>query len=189
MPPIRTTHVGSLPRSPVVADLLFAARRACASDPAAYDESWRGDGGLLRRQRGTGIDIPSDGETSKISYATYVKDRLTGFDGDRPVARRPTCRLSRLHGTPRQGRRHADLPAPALHRPDRGEDPGAAGADIAAMKAAMDAAGYAEGFMNAASPGVIALFQPSDLHPTLDAYLADLAEGMRHEYEASSQSG
>jgi 5-methyltetrahydropteroyltriglutamate--homocysteine methyltransferase len=144
----------------------------------------------VARQRDAGIDIPSDGETSKISYATYIKDRLTGFDGDSP--RRPPQdlddfpafrdRLARSGGTPSYRRPRCVGPiavktlAP-LH------------ADIAAMRAALDAAGYAGGFMNAASPGVIALFQPSDIHATLDAYLADLAAAMRHEYEAIVAAG
>ena len=191
MTPIRTTHVGSLPRPQRVADLLFGREKGLPFEAQAYDTTMReATRAIVARQRAAGIDIPSDGETSKISYATYIKDRLTGFDGDSP--RRPPQdlddfpafrdRLARSGGTPSYRRPRCVGPiavktlAP-LH------------ADIAAMRAALDAAGYAGGFMNAASPGVIALFQPSDIHATLDAYLADLAAAMRHEYEAIVAAG
>jgi 5-methyltetrahydropteroyltriglutamate--homocysteine methyltransferase len=191
MTPIRTTHVGSLPRAQRVADLLFGRETGLPFETQAYDTTMReATRAFVARQRDAGIDIPSDGETSKISYATYIKDRLTGFDGDSP--RRPPQdlddfpafrdRLARSGGTPSYRRPRCVGPiavktlAP-LH------------ADIAAMRAALDAAGYAGGFMNAASPGVIALFQPSDIHATLDAYLADLAAAMRHEYEAIVAAG
>ena len=183
---IRTTHVGSLPRSALVADLLFGAEKGLPFEPAAWQRVMdEGTAAILARQKQAGIDIPSDGETSKISYATYIKDRLTGFEGDSP--RSPPAdledfpgfleKLAKAGGTPTYRRPRCTGPITVknlepLHK------------DIAAMKAGMAAAGYAEGFMNSASPGVIALFQPSDYHKTLDDYLFDLAEAMRAEYEA-----
>jgi 5-methyltetrahydropteroyltriglutamate--homocysteine methyltransferase len=188
---IRTTHVGSLPRSGVITDLLFGREKGLPFDAAAYDALMReATAAIVARQRQAGIDIPSDGETSKISYATYVKDRLTGFDGDSP--RHPPQdlqdfpglldKLAKAGGTPSYRRPRCVGPIAVktldpLHK------------DIAAMRAGMAAAGYVEGFMNSASPGVIALFQPSDHHPDLDAYLHDLAEAMRPEYEAIVASG
>jgi 5-methyltetrahydropteroyltriglutamate--homocysteine methyltransferase len=191
MTEIRTTHVGSLPRGAQVADLLFGREKGLPFEVDAYDaimaEATRE---ILARQRAADVDIPSDGETSKISYATYVKDRLTGFDGDSP--RRPPQdlddfpafrdRLARAGGTPSYRR-------PRCVGPIRLKTLAPLEKDIAAMKAAMAASGYATGFMNAASPGVIALFQPSDHHASLDAYLADLAAAMRHEYEAIVAAG
>ena len=188
---IRTTHVGSLPRTPRVADLLFAREKGLALDSAAYDAVMAEETAtILAHQKQALVSIPSDGETSKISYATYIKDRLTGFDGDAPrhppqdLDDHPTYRdrLARAGGTPTYRRPKCVGPitlktlAP-LHT------------DIAAMKAGMAAAGYDTGFMNAASPGVIALFQPSDYHKDIDAYLGDLSEAMRHEYEAIIASG
>lgn len=188
---IRTTHVGSLPRTPRVADLLFAREKGLALDSAAYDAVMAEETAtILAHQKQAMVSIPSDGETSKISYATYIKDRLTGFDGDAPrhppqdLDDYPTYRdrLARAGGTPSYRRPKCVGPvalktlAP-LHT------------DIAAMKAGMAAAGYDTGFMNAASPGVIALFQPSDYHKDIDAYLGDLSEAMRHEYEAIVASG
>ena len=188
---IRTTHVGSLPRTALVADLLFGAEKGLVFEPVTYQRIMdEGTAAIVARQKLAGIDIPSDGETSKISYATYIKDRLTGFEGDSP--RSPPAdledfpgfleRLAKAGGTPSYRRPRCTGPIAVktlepLYR------------DIAAMKAAMAAAGYAEGFMNSASPGVIALFQPSDYHANLDDYLADLAEGMRPEYEAIVAAG
>ncbi len=188
---ILTTHVGSLPRSQIVADLLFAKEREEPVDPAAYEAAMdQATHEVLRRQAAIGIDIPSDGETSKISYATYIKDRLTGFSGDSP-RRAPADlqdfpafleRLAKSGGTPtyRRPRCTGPIAVKSMEPLER---------DLAVMRSAMEAAGYAQGFMNSASPGVIALFQPSDIHPDMDAYMADLAEGMRHEYEAIAAAG
>lgn len=188
---IRTTHVGSLPRSQIVADLLFGREKGMPFDEAAYDTVMRdATAVIVARQKQAGLDLPSDGETSKISYATYIKDRLTGFEGDSP--RRPPAdladypgyldRLAKAGGTPQYRRPRCVGPIKVknlepLHK------------DIAAMKAGMAAAGYAEGFMNSASPGVIALFQPSDHHKDLDSYLFDLADAMSAEYEAIVAAG
>jgi 5-methyltetrahydropteroyltriglutamate--homocysteine methyltransferase len=191
MTPIRTTHVGSLPRGQAVADSLFAREKGLALDETAYEALMRdATAAIVRRQRETGIDIPSDGETSKISYATYIKDRLTGFDGDSP--RRPPAdladypsfmeRLAKAGGTPTYRR-------PRCVGPIAVKDLTPLEKDIAAMKAGMAATGYAEGFMNSASPGVIALFQPSDYHANLEDYLVDIAEGMRAEYERIVETG
>jgi 5-methyltetrahydropteroyltriglutamate--homocysteine methyltransferase len=191
MTPIRTTHVGSLPRGQAVADSLFAREKGLALDETAYEALMRdATAAIVRRQRETGIDIPSDGETSKISYATYIKDRLTGFDGDSP--RRPPAdladypsfmeRLAKAGGTPTYRR-------PRCVGPIAVKDLTPLEKDIAAMKAGMAAAGYAEGFMNSASPGVIALFQPSDYHANVEDYLVDIAEGMRAEYERIVEAG
>ena len=188
---ILTTHVGSLPRSQRVADLLFARERGEELDQPAYDSVMRAETiDVLRRQRDTGIDLPSDGETSKISYATYIKDRLTGFEGDSP-RRAPADlrdfpsfleRLAKAGGTPSYRR-------PCCTGPIAVKDMAPVRLDLTVMRAAMDAAGYAHGFMNSASPGVIALFQPSTFHRDLDSYMEDVAEGMRHEYEAIVAAG
>jgi 5-methyltetrahydropteroyltriglutamate--homocysteine methyltransferase len=191
MPAIGTTHVGSLPRGPAVAESLFARENGVPLDGTAYDTLLAEATALVvRRQRETGIDLPSDGETSKISYATYIKDRLTGFEGDSP--RRPPAdlaeypsfmeRLAKAGGTPTYRR-------PRCVGPIAVKDLTPLDKDLAAMKAAVDKAGYSAGFMNSASPGVIALFQPSDYHATLEGYLADIAEGMRAEYERIVESG
>ncbi|WP_426959719.1 cobalamin-independent methionine synthase II family protein [Muricoccus radiodurans] len=188
---IRTTHVGSLPRSAAVSDRLFAREKGIALDEAEYHRVMEeATHAVLRRQKEVGISLPSDGETSKISYATYIKDRLSGFEGDSP--RRPPAdladypsfmeRLSKGGGTPTYRRPCCTGPIAVVDRRPMERD-------IAVMKAAMAGAGYAEGFLNSASPGVIALFQVSNYHRTLDDYLHDVAEAMRVEYEGIVAAG
>ena len=145
---------------------------------------------VVRKQVEAGVDLVSDGEMSKISYATYIADRLTGFGGDTP--REPGLDLIEF---PRILKKLAETGATAKYRRPRcqGEiavkDFSWAETDIANMRAAIDESHPVEGFMNAASPGVIALFQPNDYYPTQDAYLEAVAEAMRAEYEAIVASG
>jgi 5-methyltetrahydropteroyltriglutamate--homocysteine methyltransferase len=188
---VQTTHVGSLPRSKAVSDLLFGRERGeIAIDPAYLATMTAATAATVAHQRAVGIDIPSDGETSKISYATYIKDRLTGFDGDSPrippadlkLYPRFLERLASSGGTPSYRR-------PQCVGPIAVKDMAPLHLDIADMKAAMAASGYTSGFMNSASPGIISLFQPSVYHATQEAYLADLAEAMRTEYEIIVESG
>ena len=188
---ILTTHVGSLPRSAAVTDLVFAQERGEAVDPAQFD-AVIGDAVNLAvaRQVASGIDLVSDGEMSKISYATYIKDRITGFEGDSPrtppadLELFPTFmqRQSKGGGTPTYRRPKCVGPvAPKSLAPLE--------EDLAHMKAALDAHQPHGGFMNSASPGVIALFQPNEHYATQDAYLEALAEAMRPEYEAIVGAG
>ena len=188
---ILTTHVGSLPRSQAVTDVLFAREKGAIADAAAAERTIReAVAEVVRRQREVGIDVVSDGEMSKITYATYIKDRVTGFDGDTP--REPGQDLVEF---PRLLKKLADTGATAKYRRPRcvGEirvrslEP--VRTDIANLQAAVAAARPVDAFMNAASPGVIALFQPNDHYPSQDAYLEAVAAAMRSEYEAIAASG
>jgi 5-methyltetrahydropteroyltriglutamate--homocysteine methyltransferase len=188
---ILTTHVGSLPRSQAVTDVLFAREQATPHDERVAAATLRDAvAEVVRRQVDTGIDVVSDGETSKISYATYIKDRLTGFEGDTP--REPGQDLVEF---PRLLRKLAETGATAKYRRPRcvGEisvkSLAPANADIANLRDAASAARPLEAFMNAASPGVIALFQPNDHYATQDAYLEAVAAAMRAEYEAIVAGG
>ncbi|HEY5809247.1 MAG TPA: cobalamin-independent methionine synthase II family protein [Povalibacter sp.] len=188
---ILVTHVGSLPRSQDVVDVLFARDK---HEP--HDEEVAGatiaDAVLdaVCKQVDAGIDVVSDGEMSKISYATYIKDRLSGFAGDTP--REPGQDLVDF---PRILKKLADQGATAKYtRPRcvgeiRVQSMQPAQTDIANIRSAVAAAGAAEGFLNAASPGVIALFQPNDYYRTQDDYLEAVAEAMRAEYEAITGAG
>ncbi|HEX3950349.1 MAG TPA: cobalamin-independent methionine synthase II family protein [Steroidobacteraceae bacterium] len=188
---ILTTHVGSLPRSQAVTDVLFARERNEASDvPAAAAVITEAVAEVVRRQVAVGIDVASDGEMSKISYATYIAERLAGFGGDTP--REPGQDLIEFPGLLRK---LADRGSTAKYRRPRciGEisvknlEP--LQADLENLQAAVAAAHPAEAFMNAASPGVVALFQPNDFYSSQDEYLAALAEALRIEYEAIVQAG
>ena len=188
---ILTTHVGSLPRSLAVTDLIFSQERGAAVDPKLFDQViGRAVDECVGRQVAAGVDLISDGEMSKISYATYIKDRITGFDGDSPRAPPadleafPTFleRQARAGGTPTYRRpRCVGAIAPKTLQPLE--------SDLKHFEKAVAAHAPNGAFMNAASPGVIALFQPNDFYVTQDAYLEALAEGMRPEYEAIAAAG
>jgi 5-methyltetrahydropteroyltriglutamate--homocysteine methyltransferase len=191
MASVLTTHVGSLPRSQAVVDFIFARERGEAYDQAAFDACMTAAvSETVRRQKAAGIDIVSDGETSKISYATYVKDRYTGFAGDSPRNAPADLKLfpgflERLAddgGTPQYAR-------PKCVGEVRSMGQGELEKDIANLKAAMAEHGVGRGFMNAASPGVIALFLQNDFYPTREAYLAALADAMKAEYETIVAAG
>jgi 5-methyltetrahydropteroyltriglutamate--homocysteine methyltransferase len=188
---ILTTHVGSLPRSQAVTDVLFAREKAEIRDPddaaQVIADAVRD---VVRRQVGTGVDIVSDGEMSKISYATYIADRFDGFGGDTP--REPGQDLIEF---PRLLTKLAERGSTAKYRRPRciGEirvkDTKPLQEDLANFRRAVESAKPAEAFLNAASAGVIALFQPNDYYPTQDAYLEAIAEAMRTEYEAIVSAG
>lgn len=188
---VPATHVGSLPRSQKVVDFLFARERGEGPDPAAFDAAMtEAVLEVVRRQVEAGIDVVSDGETSKISYATYVKDRYTGFSGDSP--RKPPAdlrmfpsfleRLAREGGTPTYSR-------PQCTGEVRPKGQGELRKDIANLRAAMERHGARAGFMNAASPGVISLFLQNVHYPDRQAYLEALADAMRDEYRTIVESG
>ena len=188
---IQTTHVGSLPRSAAVTDLVFAAERGDAVDPAQFGAViGAAVDDVVARQVACGIDLVSDGEMSKISYATYIKDRISGFDGDSP--RTPPAdledfpnflqRQSSSGGTPTYRRPKCIGPVASKTLAPLVEDLKHFAATLARHRPA-------GGFMNAASPGVIALFQPNEYYATQDEYLEALGEAMRPEYEAIVEAG
>ncbi len=188
---ILTTHVGSLPRSQDVVDFIFARENNKKYDKNEFDLCMKRNVlETAEKQRKAGIDIVSDGETSKISYATYVKDRYSGFSGDSP--RNPPGdlklfpgflkRLAEDGGTPQYAR-------PMCTGEVKSKGQGELQKDISNLKAAMNHHGIDRGFMNAASPGVISLFLQNDYYPSRDAYLAALADAMRDEYETIVASG
>lgn len=188
---IPTTHVGSLPRTQEVVDFIFARENEGPYDQAAFDAAMtKAVSDTVAKQVAAGVDIVSDGETSKISYATYVKDRYTGFSGDSPrnapadLKQFPSYlkRLADDGGTPKYAR-------PMCTGEVRSKGQGELEKDIANLKAAMAEHGATRGFMNAASPGVISLFLQNDFYPTRDAYLAALADAMKAEYETIVGAG
>ena len=164
---IPVTHVGSLPRTQKVVDFIFAREREEPYDAADFDAAMtEAVDDTVRRQAEAGVDIASDGETSKISYATYVKDRYTGFSGDSPRNAPADLklfpgfleRLANEGGTPQYAR-------PMCTGEVTSKGQGELEKDIANLKAAMANHGVERGFMNAASPGVISLFLQNDHYP------------------------
>ena len=191
MKKILTSHVGSLPRTQEVVDFIFARERGEAYDSDAFQSCMASAcAETVRRQAEAGIDIVSDGETSKISYATYVKDRYTGFSGDSPRNAPGDLklfpgfleRLANAGGTPQYAR-------PMCTGEVTSKGQGELQADIDNLKAGMATQGVERGFMNAASPGVISLFLQNEYYKTREAYLAALADAMKAEYETIVAAG
>ena len=188
---ILTTHVGSLPRSQEVVDLLFAQDRGEVVDEAQFNEVMRrAVAATVNHQAEVGVDVVSDGETSKISYATYIRHRLTGFEGD---SARPTPKD--LDDFPEYRDRLVKAGHSATYRrpvcvgPIKVKSHAPLELDIAHMKEALAKTKVTEGFMNAVSPGTIAVFQPNEYYPSHETYLEALANAMREEYELIVKSG
>ena len=186
---ILTTHVGSLPRSQAVTDVVFSQEKG---ESIANAEAIIRDAvdDVVRDQVKAGVDLVSDGEMSKISYATYIKDRITGFDGD--SEREPPSDLEEFPGFLK--RQASSGGTPTYRRPCcvgdiAVKDMGPAQQDIDNLLSAIAKHQPTQSFMNAASPGVIALFQPNKHYATHEEYLAALADAMAHEYKAIVEAG
>jgi len=188
---IKTTHVGSLPRSNELSELLLKKDNKESIDLSEFDEIVRRDvKSIVKKQIDVGIDFISDGEMSKISYATYVKDRIDGFSGeserktpkdldDYPSFKK---RIVRTGGTPTYTR-------PCCTSELKIKDKKSLTSDIKNFKDALKENNHTKAFMNAASPGVISAFLPNKFYNNDDEYLEKLSKIMRDEYEEITSSG
>jgi len=187
---ILTTHVGSLPRGNELVPLLLARDHGKPYDKTAFERAVQAAvSDAVARQEAAGVSIVSDGELGKVGYSTYVTERLSGFGGN--VARKPALdlaplpdlrkKLAAIMGEQEFVRASCIGPVRLVNlEPCRD--------DIRRFRAALE--GHrVEGFMNAASPGLITAFQPNAYYPSHEAYLADLVSAMRPEYEAIAASG
>ncbi|MBV9743171.1 MAG: cobalamin-independent methionine synthase II family protein, partial [Acidobacteriia bacterium] len=188
---ILTTHVGSLPRPQDVVDCLFAEDRGEPLDPKTADSTIRrAVADVVARQSEAGVDIVSDGEMGKISYATYIRHRLTGFEGD---SARPTPQD--LDDYPEFRDRLVKMGASATYRrpvckaPIKVKTLEPLERDIARFKDALSRAKVTEAFMNSVSPGTIAVFQPNEHYKTHEEYVSALTDAMRQEYETIVNAG
>jgi len=188
---ILTTHVGSLPRSNIVSELLFKRERQESFDADEFNRTMNDAVyDVIEKQVELGIDIVSDGETSKISYATYIKDRLTGFDGDSPrqIARDlqefPEFRKRMALFAGRQSFKRQSCVGPVEYVGHAELD-----RDIERFQSSLQKHHTATGFLNAASPGVVSAFQSNRYYPTHAAYVEAIGEAMRVEYEAIVNAG
>ena len=186
-----TTHTGSLPRPDDLIRTMFAKEEGVPVDRTRLAAKIRAAvAGVVKKQVDSGIDLVNDGEMSKPSYATYVKDRLTGFAGSsntfvyQDLSEFPNLAM-RVFGDP--GRSHRRTPA--CTGPIGVGDPAAPLADIDNLKAALAGANVTGAFLSAASPGVISLFFRNDHYVNQEAYLLAIAEAMRSEYEAIAAAG
>jgi 5-methyltetrahydropteroyltriglutamate--homocysteine methyltransferase len=188
---ILTTHVGSLPRPDDAVALLLRKDRGEAYDQAEFDRVMRrAVADIVKRQVEIGLDVVSDGETSKIGYATYIKDRFNGFGGDftpKPhldLADHPEFRKRMTAFLGSQTFRRLTCIAPVSIK-----DRDAAKIDVENFRAALASSRAVEGFMNAASPGVVSSFQPNRYYPSHEAYIEALVAVLRPEYEAIANAG
>ena len=186
-----TTHTGSLPRPDDLIRMMYAREEGIPVEAAplaqrvasAVEE-------FVRKQADAGVDIVNDGEMSKPSYATYIKDRLSGFGGEgntfvyQDLVAFPNL-SKRVFGDPGRSRRKT----PACNAPIGVRDPGAAQADVDHLKAAFAKVKAEEMFLTAASPGVVSLFFRNEHYPSEEAYLYAIADAMRHEYETIANAG
>jgi len=186
-----TTHTGSLPRPDDLIRMMYAKEEGVPVERETLAARVRAAvAEVVRKQVEAGVDVVNDGEMSKPSDATYVKDRLAGFGGTgntfvyQDLAGFPNL-AKRVFGDPGRSRRKT----PACNGPIGVRDPDAAKADADNLKAAVGVAGRTDAFMSAASPGVVSLFFRNDHYPSQEAYLFAIAEAMRHEYETIAKAG
>ncbi len=188
---ILTTHVGSLPRPPVVVDFLMKKEKGDTYDTEKFAAAMTAAvGEVVKRQAAIGIDAVSDGETSKIGYATYMQERLNGFAGhnerkialdlvDYPAFREKMARVTGVQAFTRA----------ACVAPITVKDWAPLERDIANFRAALAGAHVTEGFLNSASPGLVSAFQPNAYYKTHEAYIEAIATAMREEYRAIIGAG
>jgi 5-methyltetrahydropteroyltriglutamate--homocysteine methyltransferase len=188
---ILTTHTGSLPRPADLVRMMFAREEGVPVDgPALAARIRSAVAEVVRKQTEAGITVVNDGELSKPSYATYVKDRLNGFGGSsHPLQYRDLVDFPemarRVFGDPGRARRKT----PACTGPISVRDPAAAQADVDNLKAALRSVDVQDVFMSAASPGVVSLFFRDDHYGSHEKYLFAIADAMRHEYETVARAG
>src|SRR5689334_19107227 len=191
-----TTHTGSLPRPEDLIRMMFAKEEGVPVEPRALAARIRqAVADIVKRQRDAGIDIVNDGEMSKPSYATYIKDRLNGFGGEsQPPPYPDLVAYPGLHQKVYGDRGRARRKMPGCNAPISLRDREAVKVDIENLKAgvasgarkASEAGGL---FMSAASPGVVSLFFHNDYYKTHEEYLYAIADAMQHEYEAIANAG
>jgi 5-methyltetrahydropteroyltriglutamate--homocysteine methyltransferase len=186
-----TTHTGSLPRPDDLIRMMYAKEEGVPVDPAALAARVReAVAEVVRKQADAGVDLINDGEMSKPSYATYIKDRLDGFGGTgntfvyQDLADFPRLE-KRVFGDPGRSRRKT----PACNAAISVRDKQAAQTDADNLKAALAGVKSVGGFMSAASPGVVGLFFRNEHYPSQEKYLEAIAEAMRHEYETVAKAG
>ena len=186
-----TTHVGSLPRPQDLIDLIFAKEEGAVVDAELLDRRIRESvQTVVDRQVEAGVDIVNDGEHSKPSYATYIKDRLHGFGGAgnsyvfQDIEDFPSVKERIFSDTGRKKRN-----APACNGPISVKDMVAVDQDAATLNTAISKHAGKQAFMSAASPGVTALFFGNEYYERHEDYVFAIAEGLRHEYEAIANAG
>ena len=187
---ILTTHTGSLPRSMALQELLQLREERRPYDQAAFASSVQAAvDDVVQQQISSGLDVINDGEQERSQYATYVKERLNGFEGERLIRARPRLGDSDFPEFVGTHQSSTTIPQPACTGPIAWKNRDGVQKDIANLKAALRTRQVEEVFMTAASPGVVATFLPNEYYPSHEAYLQALADVMKYEYQAIVQAG
>ena len=186
-----TTHTGSLPRPDDLIRMMYAKEEGVPIDPAALAARVKAAvAEIVKKQADAGVDLINDGEMSKPSYATYIKDRLEGFGGTgntfvyQDLSEFPRLE-KRVFGDPGRSRRKT----PACNAPIAVRDREAPEIDAENLKTALGNVKCVGGFMSAASPGVVSLFFRNDHYKDFESYIYAIADAMRHEYETIAKAG
>src|SRR4051794_31383504 len=186
-----TTHTGSLPRPDDLIRMMYAKEEGVPVDAQALAERVRtAVAEIVKKQSDAGVDLVNDGELSKPSYATYIKDRLSGFGGtgntfvNQDLVGFPNL-AKRVFGDPGRSRRKT----PACDAAIGVRDADAARVDVEHLRAALEGTPHEDAFLTAASPGVVSLFFRNEHYPTEEAYVFAIAEAMRPEYETVARAG
>jgi 5-methyltetrahydropteroyltriglutamate--homocysteine methyltransferase len=186
-----TTHTGSLPRPDDLIRMMYAKEEGVPVDSRAMAARVKtAVKELVQKQAEAGVDLINDGEMSKPSYATYIKDRLDGFGGTgntfvyQDVHEFPMLE-KRVFGDPGRSRRKT----PACNAPISVRDRQAPIDDADNLKAALAGVKAVGGFMSAASPGVVSLFFRNDYYKDFESYIYAIADAMRYEYEIVAKAG
>ena len=189
---MRTTHTGSLPRPAQLTELLTAREEQRTANDLG-EVTARAVDDVVRRQADVGLTLVNDGEQGKASYATYVKYRLSGFDGDEVPARRRVDDFPEFaaHVSAQNVVGPSKVHIPSCNGPIALRDPDQVVRDVAELKAAAAKAGVSSDrlFMTAASPGLIANYFANQHYPDRHSYLMAIVSAMRHEYRAIVEGG
>lgn len=186
-----TTHTGSLPRPDDLIRMMYAKEEGVPVDAGALAAQVKeAVAEVVKKQADAGVDLINDGEMSKPSYATYIKDRLDGFGGTgntfvyQDVHEFPMLE-KRVFGDPGRSRRKT----PACNAPIKVRDKDAPIVDADNLKSALAQVKAVGGFMSAASPGVVSLFFRNDYYKDFETYIYAIADAMRYEYETVAKAG
>jgi 5-methyltetrahydropteroyltriglutamate--homocysteine methyltransferase len=189
---ILTTHTGSLPRSPELQELLREREEQRLTDHVGFAVGVRqGVAEVVKHQVDIGLDVINDGEQGRSQYATYVKERLAGFEGERLIRARPRLDDADFpeYAAQRTHSSSTTIPQPTCSGPVAWKDWPAVQHDIDNLQSVAGGANVEEVFMTSASPGVIANFLPNEYYPTEEEYLYALADVMKDEYSAIVNAG
>jgi 5-methyltetrahydropteroyltriglutamate--homocysteine methyltransferase len=186
-----TTHTGSLPRPEDLIRMMFAKEEGVPVEPDKLEARIQAAvAEVVGKQLSSGVDVVNDGDMSKPSYATYVKDRLAGFGGEsHPLEYQDLTEFPVLRDKVFGDRGRARRKTPACNGPISVKDPDAVKQDVRHLKAAIASQKPQDAFLCSASPGVISLFFYNDYYPNHEEYLFAIADAMREEYEAVAQAG